>query len=123
MTPTPRRLFVAWTVDVCLTVLMTTTCFASQPGSQVVDRELRSPSFSRSKIGTSPVRKIAVYLPAGYDGSSDRYPVIYYFPDVSGSYRSDFDRNGAQGLFDSAIRSGVIDRFVFVTVDMNTPLG
>lgn len=93
------------------------------PESQVVNRELRSENLAHSKIGTDPLRKMVVYLPAGYNESSHRYPVIYFLPNPSRSYRADFDQRGAQGLFDRAIAAGVINKFILVSVDMNTPLG
>jgi pimeloyl-ACP methyl ester carboxylesterase len=97
--------------------------FAATAQSQVVSRELRSENLAHSKIGTDPMRKMVVYLPAGYDQSSQRYPVIYFLPNPARSYRADFDQRGAQGLFDRAIASGVINKFILVSVDMNTPLG
>ncbi|HEY6412686.1 MAG TPA: alpha/beta hydrolase-fold protein [Edaphobacter sp.] len=91
--------------------------------SQVVSRELRSEKFAGNKIGTSPVRKMVVYLPVGYDGATTRYPVIYFLPTPFASYRADFDQRDAQGLFDRAIAAGVIGKFILVSVDMTTPLG
>jgi hypothetical protein len=86
--------------------------FAGSAESQIVSRELQSANFAHNKIGTNPVRKMAVYLPGGHEGSSIRYPVIYFLPSPPGSYRSLFDQNGAQGLFDRAIASGVIGKFI-----------
>jgi hypothetical protein len=45
---------------------------------------------------------MAIYLPPGYDGSkngntSERYPVIYFFPDVFNDYRYAFDKAGCAG--------------------------
>jgi enterochelin esterase-like enzyme len=97
--------------------------FAEAAKSQVVSRELRSEKFAGNKIGTSPVRKMVVYLPAEYDSTTARYPVIYFLPSPFREYRADFDTNNAQGLFDRAIGSGVIGRFILVSVDMTTPLG
>jgi hypothetical protein len=93
--------------------------------SQVIARELRSVNLAHNKAGTDPVRKMLIYLPAGYDeSSSKRYPVIYFLPNpFEESYRFDFDKRDAQALFDSAIANGVIRRFILVAVDMNTPLG
>ncbi len=97
--------------------------FAGSSESQIVSRELRSEHFAHNKIGTSPVRKMAVYLPAGHDGSSKRYPVIYFLPHPFGNYRALFDQKGARGLFDRAISAGSIGKFILVSVDMMTPLG
>ena len=90
--------------------------------SRVDDRVLRSRNL-QSKIGTDPVRKMAIYLPAGYDDSAQRYPVIYFLPNPFGNYRAVFDQRHAQNLFDGAIASRVISKFILVAVDMNTPLG
>ena len=62
--------------------------FAGSSESQIVSRELRSEHFAHNKIGTSPVRKMAIYLPAGHDGSSKGYPVIYFLPHPFGNYRA-----------------------------------
>ena len=91
---------------------------------QVLNRELQSKNFANTKIGTSPVRKMAIYLPGGYEKSSKRFPVIYFLPNsFEGSYRFLFDERDAQGLFDRAIAAGVIDKFILVSVDITTPLG
>jgi len=93
--------------------------------SQVIARELRSENIAHNKISIDPVRKILVYLPAGYgEPSSHRYPVIYFLPNpFEENYRYDFDHRDAQGLFDQAVANGVIKEFILVVVDMNTPLG
>lgn len=102
-----------------------TSAPAAPAGSRVVDRQIESTNFAGNKIGVSAVRKFAVYLPAGYDaGDAKRYPVIYFLPNqFDGDYRAAFDRHDAQGLFDRAIAAGTIGKFMFVTVDMTTPLG
>jgi hypothetical protein len=95
---------------------------ASTP-SRIVSSEIHSAQFSQSKIATDPIRKIAVYLPAGYDDSALRFPVIYFVANTFGSYRDPFDRKDAQGLFDRAVAAGIIGKFILVAVDMNTTLG
>jgi hypothetical protein len=98
--------------------------FADAAKSQLVDRELRSENIAHNKIGIDPMRKMVVYLPAGYEGTSKRYPVIYFLPNpFEGSHRFIFDQRDAQDLFDRAIAAGVIEKFILVSVDMNTPLG
>jgi hypothetical protein len=92
---------------------------ATAASSKVESREIRSTNFAQSKIGTTPVRRMAIYLPPEYDDSSRRYPVIYFFSDV----REPFEHKGAQALFDRAITAGMIGKFILVAVDMNTSLG
>jgi|SRR5579859_1775975 len=114
-----------FTFAFALAFLNAVPIFAVSPKSQIVVRELRSDNIAHNKTGTDPVRKMLVYLPAGYDESSpQRYPVIYFLPDpFDDDYRFVFDHRDAQGLFDRAIAAGVIDKFILVAVDMNTPLG
>jgi hypothetical protein len=110
-------------IAVALAAFSAFSSFGETAKSQVVDRELTSKNFAGNKIGISPVRKMAVYLPAGYDGSAARYPVIYFLPTPFESYRVPFDKRYAQVLFDRAIAAGVIDKFILVSVDMTTPIG
>ena len=100
-----------FTFAFALTFLNAAPSFAVSAKSQVIVRELRSEHIARNKAGTDPVRKLLVYLPAGYDeSSSQRYPVIYFLPNpFEESYRFDFDHRDAQGLFDRAIAEGVIE--------------
>jgi hypothetical protein len=104
----------------------TVSSFADSGKGRLVDRELRSENIEHNKIGTDPVRKMVVYLPPGYNESAknnSRYPVIYFLPTPEVSYRAEFDHQDAQSLFDRAITAGIIAKFIFVSVDMNTPLG
>jgi enterochelin esterase-like enzyme len=111
-----------------LTSLSEAAPSADSTKSQLVDRELHSENIAHNKIGSDPIRKLVIYLPPGYNeapktGFARRYPVIYFLPTPEGSYRAVFDQEGAQAIFDRAIATGVIDKFIFVSVDMNTPLG
>ena len=92
--------------------------------SQLVAREIQSKSFANSKIGVSPVRKLVVYLPAGYEAETTRYPVVYFFASpFDSSFRAIFDKMGAQDVLDREIAEGTIRKFILVAVDMTTPLG
>ena len=108
---------------IAFALLGMTPLLAAPTASKVVSSEIRSINFTHSKIDTSPIRKLVVYLPADYDESPRRYPVIYFLPDAFGSYRNLFDHKDAQGIFDRAITAGMIDKFILVAVDMNTSLG
>ena len=122
----PRtRNALAFTFAFVLALLHALPAFAASVDSQAIARQLRSEQIAHNKIGVDPVRKMLVYLPAGYDeSSSQRYPVIYFLPNpFEESYRYDFDQRDAQGLFDRAIAEGVIRKFILVAVDMNTPVG
>lgn len=119
------RFSVALLFAFTLAFLNTPAILAASARSQVIARELRSESIANNKIGVDAVRKMLIYLPAGYDSSSPaRYPTIYFLPNpFEDSLRFDFDRRDAGTLFDRAIAEGVIKKFILVAVDMNTPLG
>ena len=125
MVSTRIRIGFMFTVALLLGLLNGVPSLALSAESQVIARELRSVNISHNKSGTDPVRKMVIYLPAGYDeSSSQRYPVIYFLPNpFEESYRFDFDQRDARGLFDRAIADGVIKKFILVAVDMNTSLG
>ena len=93
-----------------------------EDGSHVVVRELRGESLTHSLIGTNPVRRLAVYLPAGYEGSARRYPVVYYLPSP-GEFKTEFYEHDVRAVLDRATKSGVIGPVALVAVDMATPFG
>ena len=66
----------------CALLLSAVSAVAQNDGSksQIVERVIHSKNFEGNKIGVSSDRKLVVYLPAGYDGASKRYPVLYFFP-------------------------------------------
>ncbi len=119
-----RRVMPALVLAAMGFVLLASAPYATATStSQVIDREIRSQKFALNKIGVSPVRILLVYLPEGYESSTARYPVIYFLPTPFDNCRAPFDKNGAQALFDRATETRVIDKFIFVCVDMSTPLG
>jgi hypothetical protein len=119
------RLLFALCLALAASFAFSNDSLADVPGSELVSRTIRSEHIAKNKVGTNPERNLLVYLPAGYRASSSqRYPVIYLLSNpFQAGYRYDFDHRGAQKLFDQAIASGVIGKFILVTVDMNTPLG
>jgi hypothetical protein len=96
---------------------------AVDSGSQVVVQQLRGESLSHSLIGTDPARKVVVYLPAGYESTTQRYPVIYYLPNPLAKFDVDSYRGQVRGLLDRAMAAGQIGKLILVAVDMATQLG
>jgi len=96
---------------------------AMDDDSQVVMRALRGESLSHGLIGTEPVRKLAIYLPAGYEGAVTRYPVIYYLPNPLAKFDENFYRGQVREVLDRAVATAEINKVIFVAVDMATPLG
>ena len=112
--------------SVTLAILAMVACLATRiasADSHVVIREIHSNNFDHNKIGTNPVRKLAIYLPDGYDSTQSRYPVIYYLPSPTETLDESFYATTAKKLLDGAIASGKSGPLILVTVDMATPLG
>lgn len=109
----------------CLSLIFIIALLKGMAAAQgmVVTREINSRNFANNKAGTSPIRKMAIYLPAGYEQSSRRYPVIYFLSSAWEGYDALFEKNAAQQLFDTAIAAGIIGPFILVSADTNTPLG
>ena len=89
----------------------------------VVEREIQAESLRHSKIGTDSLRRLSVYLPAGYAMSHQQYPVVYMLPNPIGDFREDFTRRSAAKVFDQAIAAKIIPLCIFVVADFSTPLG
>jgi pimeloyl-ACP methyl ester carboxylesterase len=119
-----KKLRIATTLALGILFTTLSASAADAPKSQLVPREIQSKNFANSKIGVNPVRKLLVYLPPEYDSSTQRYPVLYFFPSsFDSSFRAIFDKSDAQGVLDRAIAASTIRKFIFVTVDMTTPVG
>ena len=103
-------------------VLGPTVMLAADVG-RVETRELRGESLTHSLIGTNPVRKLVVYVPVGYESSTERYPVIYYLPNPLAKFDEEFYHGPARELLDRAIAAHEIGKTIFVAVDIATPLG
>jgi hypothetical protein len=102
------------------------TLLAAPPAlaqSQVRDFTVASKAFDGNRIGTSPQRRVRVYLPDGYETSGRGYPVLYYLHNIFEDERAAFAEHDFQGLLDRAIAAGVIPPVIVVAADFSTPLG
>jgi hypothetical protein len=97
------------------------TAAFSQPSGRLIAAELRSTSFTDSKIGVSPLRKLTLYLPPGYADQKRRFPVVYYLNHFFEDHTAPFANHGAAALLDRAISQGVIGDVIVVTADFSTP--
>ena len=110
-------------VSICALMALGAGMLQAQEGGRFVASELRSESLTHNMIGTNPVRKVEVYLPAGYEGSGKRYPVIYYLPNPLAGFPEEFFESTMKPVLDHAIAAHAIAPFVLVAVDMATPFG
>ena len=78
-------------------------------------------------LGDPATRDLYCYLPAGYEGSSDRYPVIYWLSGFTGSGRMMFNfdpwAESIDRRLDRLIGSGAMPPCICVLPDCFTRLG
>ncbi|MGF7151376.1 hypothetical protein FHS96_005039 [Sphingomonas zeicaulis] len=96
---------------------------AAATPSRVEPAQIASRSFAHSRIGISPTRRINIYLPAGYDEATRRFPVIYFLSNMFEDETAPFAAHDARALLDAAIADGVIGAVILVTADFTTPIG
>jgi hypothetical protein len=59
-------------------LLLTFNGYSQNKEGKVVVQKFHSASIEKNKGGEDPVRQISVYLPPGYEESTQRYPTVYY---------------------------------------------
>ncbi|HEY6645335.1 alpha/beta hydrolase [Povalibacter sp.] len=114
-----KTLLLAWLAVLAIGPTLSTA--AAPSGSQVIGTELVSQALQGNRIGIDPKRTVMVYLPRGYDRSTQAYPVIYHFHSIFWSSPQMFEPDGAQAVFDRAVTSGTIGDFILVAADFTTP--
>src|SRR6516162_9377063 len=85
---------------VILAIVVGSAILHAADNERVVLHDLHGETLSHSLIGTNPVRKLAIYLPAGYKTSTERYPVIYYLPNPLAKFDENFYRGPVRELLD-----------------------
>ncbi|MFC2148749.1 alpha/beta hydrolase [Bacteroidota bacterium] len=70
--------------------------------------------------GEEPTRRVSVYLPPGYDKSTDKYPVVYYLHGITQSDSSLIAESKIDKLLNKAIAAGKIKPLIFVMCDQYT---
>ena len=70
--------------------------------------------------GEDPTRRVTVYLPPGYDKTTDRYPVIYYLHGITWSDSLQIAVTHFDKLLDKAIATGKIKPVIVVMPNQYT---
>jgi enterochelin esterase-like enzyme len=83
-------------------------------------KELKSASLVNNPAGDPSNRMVSVYLPPGYDKTSQRYPVIYFLHGFSTTDKDMTDWFQIQTLMDSAIAAGHIRPVIVVFPNSDT---
>lgn len=90
----------------------------SQEGKFIYD-QLYSASLENTS-GEETTRRVSVYLPPGYDLSTDKYPVVYYLHGITQSDSSLINENKIDKMLDKAIAERKIRPLIFVMCDQYT---
>ncbi|MEZ4904216.1 MAG: alpha/beta hydrolase-fold protein [Spirosomataceae bacterium] len=90
--------------------------FVYAQSSKIVTFTLTSKALQNNS-GEDPNRKVSVYLPPNYEGSTQQYPVIYY---LHGFMGKDLIFPQMQKILDEGIAKQKIRPFIFVQADHYT---
>lgn len=90
---------------------------------KVVDTEIQSKALEGNLVGVDPRRRIKVYLPAGYERGSKRYPVLYFIHNYHWSPARLFEENRLQDFVERAVERGQMGEVILVAGDFTTPTG
>lgn len=90
---------------------------------KVVDAELKSRALAGNLVGLDTKRRIKVYLPEGYERSSERYPVVYWFHNMFWSPDKLFGENHLNDFIEKAIERRQLGKVIVVAGDFSTPSG
>lgn len=92
---------------------------AQYPSGKVIVDRLYSPALENNG-GEDQTRRVTIYLPPGYDETSDKYPVIYYLHGFTWSDSLQIAHTHFDKLLDKAISKGIIKPVIVVMPDQHT---
>ncbi|MRI02489.1 esterase family protein [Kriegella sp. EG-1] len=105
-----------------LTALFTflfNVAFGQDTKGKIIIDQLYS-AYLENPGGEDPTRRITVYLPPGYDKTTDRYPVIYYLHGFTWSDSLAIAYDNFDKLMDKAINTGKIKPVIVVMPNQHT---
>lgn len=106
---------------VCIFLFQAPARAQAQAGGQVVDAIVTSQHLKDNLIGIAPERHLKIYLPAGYDTSAQRYPVIYFFHSILRNNKQIFEDGVVKALLDKSSDQKVTGKVIVVVGDFSTP--
>lgn len=128
-----RLLLYGWIVAVMVTLLIagcgpptdapTAVPSGSRMGGKVELVNIPAPSLSNNVYGEPAQRQVAVYLPPSYEGSTRRFPVVYYLPGMGVTLDSPRGYPLIQAGADRMLELRNIREMIVVTVSGFNTLG
>src|ERR1041384_7445470 len=89
--------------------------------ARTVKFELDSRALAGNLVGVETKRAIQVRLPAGYDASGKRYPVVYYFHNMFSSPDRLFGEHKLAEIFERGTQRRMVGDVILVAGDFTTP--
>lgn len=96
-----------------LLILSSNFILAQYPAGEVVTEYLYSASLE-NELGEDPTRRVTIYLPPGYNETTDRYPVLYYLHGYTWNDSLQIAVDQFDKLMDTAIAQGKIKPVIVV---------
>jgi hypothetical protein len=101
-------------------LLFSADAMAKPQHGKTVTEQIVSKVLHDNLVGLDETRQVMVYLPAGYDTSRKRYPVVYYFHSISAKASDIMEGSPAVRLLEQAFAAGVTKELIFVVADYST---
>lgn len=94
---------------------------------KIIEETVHSVALEGNLLGDSPDRRVSIYLPAGYENSTSRYPVVYLlhgYPDTDQAWTSGVDYKPAiPAIMNRAVAAGKIRAMIIVMPNNLNKLG
>jgi len=94
---------------------------------KIIEETVHSVALEANLLADSPDRRVTIYLPAGYENSTSRYPVVYLlhgYPDTDQAWTRGVDYKPAiPAIMNRAIAAGKIRAMIIVMPNSLNKLG
>jgi hypothetical protein len=101
-------------------LLFSASVMAKAKPGKIVTEKMVSKILHDNLVGLNETRRVMIYLPPGYEASSKRYPVVYYFHSILGNASSIMEDTPAVQLLEKAFAAGISKELIFVVADYST---
>ncbi len=90
---------------------------------RIIDATIDSKALADNLVGVDARRRIKIWLPDGYQRSTERYPVVYWFHNLHWSAEKLFSENRLAEFLERAIARRQLGKVIVVAGDFTTPNG
>ncbi len=87
---------------------------------KVVTQHFIAASIQHNKGGEDANRRVTIYLPEGYEQSTQRYPVLYFLHGFASNDQEMMEYLQLKALMDSAIKAGIVKPSILVVPNSMT---